>query len=222
MNLLEYCIDKIAPNYCLFCASIGKSICDYCYGDIVPCISSCYHCFGATEEYETCKVARKNGSPERVFFITPYNQTSKTILLAMKNESKRDIAVILSNYLDEAVPYLEKDWVVVPVATISKHVRERGFDHTKMIAKAFAKTRHLKTEILITRLDNAVQKNKTKKVRYEQAAQSYMLKSTKKLPKKVLLIDDMITSGATLETITKLLKASGVKIIWATVFARKS
>ena len=50
-------------------------------------------------------------------------------------------ADLLSEFLDEALPELPPDTMIVPIPTISKNIRRRGFDHVRKIAIKLSRRR---------------------------------------------------------------------------------
>ena len=119
--------------------------------------------------------------------------------------------------------------VLVPLPTIQKHIRERGFDHTlrlcfelenflqKRLAKLGMKVEY---EDLLVRKNKTVQVGKEKKERMKQAEKAYGIREGIKIESKTLyvLVDDVTTTGASLTAAKKILQAN---LVWAAVLMKE-
>ena len=119
--------------------------------------------------------------------------------------------------------------VLVPLPTIRKHIRERGFDHTLRICfelENFLKKRlddfgiSVEYQSLLVRKNKTVQVGKEKKERVKQAEKAYGIREGIKIENKTLyiLVDDVTTTGASLVAAKKILQADQV---WAAVLMKE-
>ncbi len=138
----------------------------------------------------------------------------------MKFSSHRQACSIIAARLDEVAPYYDKNVIVTYVPTSTKRVRERGFDHAKLIAEIFAKTRGLHCKNLLYRTTQQKQAGTDRKTRLKQVKGSYQAIKPRMNIDQVVLIDDIITTGATLSESTRVLKKAGIKNIESLVFAQ--
>jgi len=112
--------------------------------------------------------------------------------------------------------------VVVPIPTIAQHVRQRGYDHTKLFAKRFATRRSIPISTsLLARNTNAKQLGANRKTRIKQAQQAFRLTAAPQASKVYLLIDDIATTGSTLEYAARTLLSGGAEHVWVAVIARQ-
>ena len=123
--------------------------------------------------------------------------------------------------MHEALPYFAADILIVPVPTATSRVRSRGYDHAKLLAKELAGAAQLKHESLLLRLCQTRQAGAKRQTRIQQLEGAFGLKKQDIKGKHVLLVDDVVTTGATLEEAAKVLKQAGAKTIDAVVFAQK-
>jgi competence protein ComFC len=138
----------------------------------------------------------------------------------MKLNSHRQACSIIATRLDEIAPYYDQDVIVTYIPTSTKRVRERGFDHAKLIAQHFSATRGLKCKNLLLRTTQQKQAGTDRKTRLQQVKGSYQASKPSLNIDQVVLIDDIITTGATLSEATRVLKKSGIKTIESLVFAQ--
>ena len=128
----------------------------------------------------------------------------------------------IAEVLDDICPQLPGDTVITYVPSSPKRIRARGYDHTRLIANNFAKLRKLKCQSLLIKTNNSRQVGADKKTRLAQANKSYKLRGTKTAKtSKIVLIDDIATTGATLGACNSLLKKAGFKDVDCLVFATK-
>ena len=119
--------------------------------------------------------------------------------------------------------------VLVPLPTIRKHIRERGFDHTLRLCfelENFLQKRleglgvKVEYQDLLVRKNKTVQVGKEKKERMRQAEKAYGIREGIKIENRTLyiLVDDVTTTGASLAAAKKILQADHV---WAAVLMKE-
>ena len=117
---------------------------------------------------------------------------------------------------------------IVPLPTIAKHVRERGFDHTLLIARKMArKWPEAKVCRVLERRGQTVQVGADKEVRKRQAIEAYAVSErgaveinelVRRCPEQqFLLIDDVWTTGASMEAAIRVMREAGAQKIAAAV-----
>jgi ComF family protein len=158
-----------------------------------------------------------------VFVVGERTKTLKKLVGNFKYFSRRESAKTVAELLGSVLPKnLPNDLTIVPLPTIPKHIRERGFDHMKLVARELSRLRKLPyNSDLIHRTDNVSQHSANFNQRQKQAAQAFVIDHRRSVPTRVLLIDDIYTTGATVATAAKLLKKRGVKEIWLGIVARQ-
>lgn len=129
----------------------------------------------------------------------------------------RDIGMLV----DGRLPDLPDATVIVPVPTVGSHVRERGYDHTLLIARHIAKKRKLPLRQLIERRTNTKQRDATRSVRISQAKQAFEVNVPADHNVPYLIVDDVVTTGATVQYAAQALWDAGARIIWVAVVARQ-
>lgn len=220
--MLEKLIAPLAPFYCVSCSKIGYILCPDCEATELETVPSrCYRCHKATVQHQVCSSCRRISPLEHVWVASNYTGRAKEIIELLKFEragsASKDVARVLSNL----VPLLPKDTVVCYVPTASKRIRVRGYDQSELIAKAFARERGYDYKRLVRRTSSSRQVGSGRDVRFRQADLAFGLNPGVNIKNRhILIIDDVTTSGATIEAVAKLLKKAGAKNIDATVFAQ--
>lgn len=113
--------------------------------------------------------------------------------------------------------FLLDDYVLVPLPTIGRHVRERGFDHIELICKKTG----LRLEKALVRSNNAVQVGADKRERAEQAKTAYIAKNVEP-ERNYLLVDDVWTTGASMMAACEQMRLVGAKRLSIAVIAKSS
>lgn len=211
-------LDLIAPFTCRGCGRRGDILCDRCKKyNIRPISKICPRC---GKNHKTCSCEAP------VYAVGEREGVLKQIVEEYKFQSIRATARVLVELIDSALPvdFPSRNVVVVPLPTIPRHIRERGFDHTRLIAKQLVQLRKKKSQSwtvlsLLVRKNNTVQVGANRKRRLAQARQAYEV-SQRKLSRHpvsddtlYLLLDDIWTTGASMEAAIRELKQVGVKNI---------
>jgi ComF family protein len=196
-------------------------LCGTCYdAQIEEQESRCYLCNKLTKQHRVCRGCRSKSGLRRVWWVSEYTTLTKQLITDMKFHRKRAYGREFAKLLVETLPYLPEHTHVVPVPTASTRVRRRGFDQAVVIAKQIAKDRGLPYTPLLRRLDQTDQIGKSKKQRYQQMQNSLSFHGSLPPNATVLLVDDVLTTGATLEVAAKLLRQHGAVHVDAVVIAR--
>jgi ComF family protein len=126
--------------------------------------------------------------------------------------------------LGDSINSADIEFDLIVYAPISRRRRnERGYNQAKLLAQelsqqygkpvinALIKKRHTKTQVGLRRID-----------RLDNLSGAFEVKNGLELKgKKILLIDDVLTTGATLDECAKVLKSAGARQVWGAVLARE-
>ncbi len=128
--------------------------------------------------------------------------------------------VLLDNYRSIGVKY--PNYLVVPVPTATSRVRQRGFDHSILLAKHLARQLNLNYSQTLGRLGQASQVGTGRADRLKQPAGQYFVRTPWQVRgQSILLIDDVITTGGTLLSATQELRRAGAIHVDALIFAKR-
>lgn len=223
-------LDILFPKKCVGCGKVGKYVCSECE-------------VGLWEEEQICPICARNsryGLPHK-YCHEPYSLDGLTCLWAYEGLAQKiikkakykyfydvlgELLVHGSEFIDRPefnyfLKFLETKPVVVPVPLHPKRLRERGFNQAEMIAKMFSQIWHLElNDCLIRVKDTGHQTGRGRDERLGAVKDAFQLKTKGQLPKAILLVDDVWTTGATMNECCKILKKAGVKKVWGLVLAR--
>jgi ComF family protein len=147
---------------------------------------------------------------------------AKELTRRFKFHYARAAAQPIAQLMSEILPFFTRKIIVVHVPTATVRRRQRGFDQAELLARELARSLHLPQATLLARLGQSRQVGATREQRLQQLINGfhprkpYLIKGA-----HILLVDDVTTTGATLEAAAKVLKQAGAKRIDAVVFAQK-
>ena len=140
---------------------------------------------------------------------------------AYKFEQQRAMAPVMAGMLDDALPYFAEQPLVTFVPTSSSHYRERGFDHAELLTRELCKRRRWHYMRLLHRTTQVRQLGATRAARKQQLNDAFALATPGLIKNQhILLIDDVITTGATIEACSRVLRAAGARQVDVVAFAR--
>ena len=223
MPLLERLLAPLAPHMCLVCGQENFLLCNFCAQDVlIPLPSRCYRCQRLTDDFKVCSKCQPQTVLKHVWIATNYTGAAQELVKRYKFERARAAVDILAAALDQALPYGLKDILIIPVPTATSRIRLRGYDHAALLARALANRRKLDWQRLVTRVSQSRQVGSNRKQRHKQLKNAFIVTNPSAVKgRKILIIDDVTTTGATLETMAQVLKNAGAKQVDAVVFAQK-
>ena len=223
MPLFDTLLSLLAPHYCLVCGHEGQLLCVQCeMGELLPVPSRCYRCKQAVTDSKVCTKCRRLSPLKHVWVRTEYNDTTSKPVIAYKFERARAAYAPLARAMITALPYMGKNTLIVGVPSATNRVRERGYDHVDLLAREITtRTKAIYSRPAV-RMGQMQQFGSSRKTRLEQLDGAFWVTKPQEVAgKRVLIIDDVLTTGATLETFAKVLHAAGAAHIDALVFAQK-
>ncbi len=219
--MLDTLLSYIAPHHCSGCGDSGTLLCDNCKYDIVSDpYGACVACGrGISGRYGFCGSC----SPpyDRAWCVAPRLDNVERLLNDYKFNYARAAYHPLAELLHMHLPELPANALVVPVPTVSGHMRQRGYDHTLLIARAFARRRNLTVNTALQRATSTMQRGATARTRTAQAKRAFKVSTPLDSESIYVLLDDVITTGATVKYAAKALKDAGAQYVWVAAICRQ-
>lgn len=152
---------------------------------------------------------------------------AKNLVGRLKVAGDRMIALAIAQQIYEhasVLQWIDNDSTVVTfVPTAPKRVRSRGFDHAQYIAVNFARLSELKLVKTLRRNNSTKQIGSGRAARRRQAMTTFSEVGNVDLTgKQVVLVDDVVVTGSTIEAATSLLKELGAKRIYVVCLSLKA
>lgn len=234
----------IFPPQCLGCAASVTaagdgtgSLCPGCWAETRFITGACCGRCGAplpddghgqsTDEALTCDdclaIARPWDSGRAALV---YSGTGRQLVLMLKHGDRPDLAPTLAAWLARAAqPLISPDMIVAPVPLHLRRLLKRKYNQATLISTRLARSHGLehRDDLLIRRTHTQMQDHRGVSDRFENLRGS-MTVSAKRAQgiqgRPILLVDDVMTSGATLSVATQALLAAGSGPVFVTVLAR--
>ena len=219
-------LDLLFPPRCAACGRGGALLCATCEGGLVPAVPPrCSRCWrplaaGACRE---CQLAPPAFERLRAAYI---NQgPARELVHALKFRGVSAVAPRMASLLADAVRAYELDAdVIVPVPLGGRRRRSRGYNQAELLARSLARELTLPFEAaaLIRRRQTPPQtQRRDAEARRRNVAGAFEARARFAADRRVLVVDDVTTTGATLEACASALKQAGARAVWALAFARE-
>lgn len=223
----EIILDLLFPRRCLGCGQIGDFICSNCWRTL-PRLAPpvCPKCGKPQPSGLLCANCwRELSRIDGIRSVSPFEGIVRQAIHELKYRNLKAISVTLARLLAD---YLEINSlpaeIIVPVPLHPKRLRERGYNQSGLLARELSKRSGLSLidDCLYRFKDSPPQaKTITAEGRRKNVAGAFECRDDKLSGKRVLLVDDVCTSGATLEACATALKDRGAATVWGLTLARE-
>jgi ComF family protein len=219
MNLLRSLLDLLFPPICFSCSTRLENhwqlLCSSCIAELTRRKNVCTVC-GNILENRQCKYCSSNQWYfDKVVSLFDFNKVAQDLIHDFKYNDMIRIAEFFSQYfnkyLTENEPFDLIDMVIpVPIHNVRK--RSRGYNQAELISSKiaeFLEIQHL-PRLVIRNKYTSTQTNLNRNERNKNVASAFKLKTGIHLKdKNILLVDDVFTTGSTVNSISRLLKENG-------------
>jgi ComF family protein len=220
--------DFLFPPICLGCdKEIDKGlICNQCINQIyTSALGVCARCGYPLKHNESCKHCRTNVILPRTRALGGYTEPFSPLIHALKYQGKKSLAEIFGRGLTGLLnsdPILKQADGIIPIPLHPSRQRERGYNQTELLAKEISSQIGIPIMSALKRKKNTKSQTTLDGVkRQKNMLDAFAVKDNSTiLNKKVILIDDVITSGATINSAAQALLNGGAKEVYGLVIAR--
>ena len=221
-------LDFLFPRFCVACGKEGDFICNSCQASLARIEAPvCPKC-GKPQTNELLCPSCVNWETDIDAIRSPFRFEGviRKAIHEFKYRNLRAIAGQLAGFLSgylivaDPIPYE----VLVPVPLHGKRLKERGYNQSTLLAKELSKRTGMPVnESCLIRTHYNIPQAKTRNVeeRRQNVIGIFSCKNKDLYYKKVLLIDDVTTSGATLNACAAVLKTAGAMSVWGLTLARE-
>lgn len=225
-GLKSFLLDLLYPPRCPVCDGIlpwREKICPECRQKL-PYVPGkrCRKCGKPVEDFEIlcddCRKTPHSYDEGRGVFL--YNDVMKQTMIRLKYKHRREYGRTLGELVFEAERTAVMRWrpeAVVPVPIHRKKLDTRGYNQAEEIARPIAEAAGvpLLTDLLIRTRQTEAMKSLSPEERRQNLTGAFALgKETKKLPERVILVDDIYTTGATIDACAQVLKQAGTRHVF--------
>jgi ComF family protein len=225
LRALDRALDAVFPPRCVSCDAFGAFICARCRADMTPANGiRCETCWMPLEPHHPCRRCRNyhpafNGA--RSAFV--YEGAAREAVLALKFRGLSAVAPLMASSMAETLTEWRPPAVfIVPVPLSGQRRRLRGYNQSELRAKEVSRLAGIPLErrALTRRRHTRAQATLSGDARWHNVARSFR---PGKVPPigGVVLIDDVITTGATLDACARVLLSEGADAVFELTFARE-
>lgn len=222
MRFFTAVLDFFFPRFCVECGTYGTYLCLPCLQKVrrypLPLCPGCLTAISNVGVHDAC---RKYSSLDGLCIFSLFEGGIKTLICDIKYKGLFDE----SRSLIPLLPYipgldsLHPD-SIIPVPLHAKKLRTRGYNQSMLLVQSVASLIHAPTEKhCLEKIKNTpAQASLDKKERKENLENAFRTRCDC-TGKTVLLVDDVVTTGSTLQECAKTLKKSGAKKVYAVAIA---
>ena len=211
------------PQNCICCGKMCYSLplCKTCYQTQLSNINFDNRCSVCGKELISekdicleCRQEKVLTHADFVFPIHSYKLWKKDLLFLWKMKNTKHLSELFAKIVDAVIRHFfnEKNIYLVPVPPRPGKIKEKGWDQIADLCKYLQYIHGYNVINLLKRINIEEQKSLNRSQRLSHIEKSYEYNSKVKIPPdEVILIDDILTTGATTEACSKILKEKGIK-----------
>ena len=225
IHLKRVALDLFFPRWCISCGKEGNYICGSCRENLPvitpPVCPGCGRPQPRASICNNCNAASSELDGVRSPFV--FDGVIRQAILELKYRNLRALVPLLASLLhDYLKEYPIPGDVLVPVPLHPKRRRERGYNQSALIAKELGKLNDLPivTDCLVRR-SHALPQTRSAGIdeRYKNVSNAFTCLDSRLRDNQVILIDDVSTSGATLDACARVCKSAGATSAWGLTMA---
>lgn len=222
MLLFDTLLSVIAPHDCLGCSREGSLLCIECSESLEYIPERCYMCKRLTKNSAPCSSCRSKSGLRHVWVRTLYRSLAQELVASVKFGRAQAGTVRMGDLMAEMLPYYPAGTIVTHVPTATNRIRQRGYDQSQLLAQHIAKQMGCSYKPLLLRMGHARQVGATRTERIRHMREAYVPRNVSDVAgSTVLLVDDVLTTGASVEAATRCIRQMGAKHVDVIVFAQK-
>lgn len=205
-TILKQIINLIYPQTCGICGKIvNEPICTKCRNKL--------------EELAVCNIHNySHQSFTRHFYLFTYKGIIREKIIAYKFSNQAYLHEMFVNFMiknEKICGFLKKYDIIIPVPISKKRKQKRGYNQSQIIAKKLAKeldNLELVTNVLKKQKDIVPQSTLSQEERKQNIKNAYKIQNEQIIKNKtIVLLDDVFTTGSTVEECSRMLKLAGAK-----------
>jgi predicted amidophosphoribosyltransferase len=203
---VEFVTRLLVPPLCAACGCL-------CRSDATTC-GRCQRRLAAAEPLS----GRGAAGIDWTWSSASYEGVARELVVALKFRRLLPVAELMAERIDSLAPGHLLTGTIVPVPPAPSRLRRRGFDPAGELAGALAERLELSIETCLTRRGGGRQVGRR---RAERLGRPPRIEARAAVPRSVVLVDDVLTTGATLGACARALRSAGTARVVAVTFARR-
>lgn len=219
-------LDILFPPRCSGCRRWGAWLCHDCWRELALVRTPlCYRCGRLSADFRLCRHCRRSGGLSRLIFCGYWQDPLRRMILNLKYRRWR----VLADYLVELMVTSYRlvggrADIIVPVPLHWQRGWSRGFNQAEVLARGVARRQQINfANPLARRRFTQPQFGLIKASRLANISGAFALKAGQRdiiNGKIVVVVDDVVATGSTIEECARVLRREGAKEVWGLVIAR--
>lgn len=233
LNFAKLLLDLIIPPRCAMCAKVVASphtLCPDCFAKLefitAPICKVCGLPLDISERHEM--ICARCAAVSKTYFdfaraAVIYNDASRKIISDFKYYDKTELVKIMAKfiYAIAGIDYAKFDFII-PVPIHKDRLRLRKYNQAALLAKELSSliNKPYYVNLLVKEKATLTQAELNYSLRQKNIKNSFSVTNPTKIKgAKIILIDDVITTGATMNECAKVLKKAGAQEVMGLAFA---
>ncbi len=212
--MLDFFLDLLYPRTCGICGKIHEEY-------------LCKKCEKNLEKLSHHKIYKSKLKPISYHaYVFPYDGEIREKLITYKFHEQAYLYQTFAKIIlksENLCRFIKKYDIIIPISIHKKRKKQRGYDQTVLIAKEIAKKLeiNIKLDVLVKRNNIQPQSSLNKCQRRQNIKNAYQLQNEQEITnQRILLMDDIYTTGATMQECAKTLQKANPREIAAFTFAK--
>jgi len=206
-------VDFIFFERCALCGAANTPLCANCIGKFERAKGKCLKCYRYNPFFNYCKKCQNKFHPDLIIALYSYSPQVKKIIELMKFN---DVSRLCDCFGDQMKHLLEnriENPVIVPIPLSSGRLKFRGYNQCHLLAKSLCSKTSWEVSPILERKHSEFTQVEImgREARRQNVKNIFQIRKGARIPVEAVLIDDVVTTGATIEEATKVLKKAGVK-----------
>jgi len=223
-------LDLIYPKKCLECKENGHYLCTKCIKKVRSSYPTCPNCNKYSFWGKTHKNCKKKYDLDELISLWKYEGVVRKGILVLKYKFVSDVTKELSDLITKEIKKRKiifgKDTIIIPVPLHKNRHFFRGFNQSEEIVKKVSQKLGLKfmPDLVVRTKNTSFQTSLTKNERLKNIKNAFKFNCHYKIKnkdKKVIIFDDVWTTGATVKEIARVLKKKGISKVSALTITKR-
>ena len=213
-------LDVVAPARCVACGEVGDELCPRCAARVeVLAGPGCDRCGAPTRQpVPDCGQCRDLRCFGRARSLVAFAEPARALTLALKRRGQRRIVRPVGGLMAELARAEGISSGVVAYVPAGRRARAAGFDHVELVAKAVARALGSRIEPLLYRAKEGPRQADVRFVDRRGNVEGRF--AARPVSGRILLVDDVFTTGSTAEACSLALRAAGAESVEVITWAR--
>ena len=216
--LFEKIINFLLPTRCVICGAevlLAHTLCKECFMKINFISDPCCKLCGSELPYENFAcincTSLKDIFYDQIKVVFKYDDFSKKLILKFKHGDKPQLAKFFSNIMSPKISSFERKFdYILPVPIHWKRYIKRKYNQSYLLAKLLSRKNKIKISYKeLIRVKNTIMQHGDINIREKNVKNAFFLKSNIFHNKSILIIDDVVTTGSTINECARILKEDG-------------